>query len=103
MSRTKGICIGFVAATALTALLAGMAPAEDAVEARAERVCAQLGQIDANFPGAFNVDNLNIQGDAKGSVTLKRDGIKLGEIGERSYTDHTVCLVEVMALISSKI
>jgi hypothetical protein len=35
--------------------------------------------------------------------TLRRGGIKLGEIAQNSYVDHTVCLVEVMALISSKI
>jgi hypothetical protein len=32
---------------------------------------------------------------------LERNGAKLGEIAESSYTDHTVCLVEVMALIGS--
>jgi hypothetical protein len=101
MPRTKIICIGFLAATTLTGLLTRIAPAEDAVEARAERVCARIGKTDTSFQGTFNVDNLNFQRDAKGTVTLERDGVKLGEIAESSYADHTVCLVEVMALISS--
>jgi len=90
-----------VAAT-LMALLTRISAAEDGVEARAERVCAGTGQAGLSFTGAFTVDNLTIRRDANGTVTLERGGTKLGEIGQKSYVDHTVCLVEVIALISSK-
>jgi len=103
MLRTKRVCIGFAVAAMLTTLLPQTAPAEQGVEARAEQVCARIGQINLGSQGAFNVDNLTIKRDADGAVTLERGGTKLGEIAEGSYADHTVCLVEVMALISSKI
>jgi hypothetical protein len=101
MLRTKRAYIGFVVAAILTTLLTGTATADETVEARAERVCAGIGQTGSISQGAFKIDNLSIQRDANGIVTLKRDGVKLGEIAQNSYLDHTVCFVEVMALISS--
>jgi hypothetical protein len=103
MQRIKTACTGFGVAAASMVLLTGISIAEDGVEARAERVCTLIAQTGTRFQGAFDVDDLNIQTEVNGTVTLKRGGIKLGEIGQKSYIDHTVCLVEVMALISSRI
>src|SRR5262245_6558202 len=102
MLLTKPAYIGFVAAASLAALLGETAAADQAVETHAQQVCAGIGQTGPNSQVSFKVDDLNIQRDANGIVTLKRDGVKLGEIAQNSYLDHTVCFVEVMALISSK-
>jgi hypothetical protein len=102
MRRTKRAGKGFAVAAILTSLLTGTVFAEQEVEARAEHVCARIGQTSPSLQGSFNVDDLNIERDADGTVTLGRGGVKLGEIGRTSYADHLVCLVEVTALISSK-
>jgi hypothetical protein len=97
-------CTGFVGVVAaLMALPTGICVAEDGVQARAERVCTLIGQTDTRVQGAFDVDDLNVQRALNGTVTLQRGGIKLGEIGQKSYVDHTICLVEVIALISPRI
>jgi hypothetical protein len=101
MLRTEWAFVGFVAAT-VTVLLTGTAFADDAVESRAERICTGIGQTGPSVQAAFSVDDLSIQTDANGTVILMKDGVKLGEIAHSSYIDHTVCFVEVMALISSK-
>jgi hypothetical protein len=101
MLRTKKEYIGLVAGSVLMTLLIGTANADQVVEARAERICAAIGQTDPGSHGAFSVDNLTIRRDANGAVTLERGGRKLGEIAQSSYVDHTVCFVEVRALISS--
>jgi len=103
MLRIRAACIGFVVATTSMALPAGISIAEDGVEARAERVCTRIAQTGPRFQGAFNVDDLNIRRDASGTVTLARGAVKLGQIGQTSYADHLVCLIEVTALISSKV
>jgi hypothetical protein len=95
-------CFGFAAAATSMALLTGISLAEDAVDARAEWVCAQIAQTGTPFHGALKVDDLTIRRDENGTVTLARRGVKLGEIAQSSYVDHTVCLVEVIALISPK-
>jgi hypothetical protein len=102
MLRIKTASTESIVAATLMALLTGMAIAEDRVDARAEKVCTRIAQAGARFQGAFNVDDLNIRGDANGTVMLARGGVKLGQIGRTSYADHLVCLVEVMALISPK-
>jgi hypothetical protein len=99
--RTKRAYIGFVVAAILTPLLTGTSTADQAVDASARRVCAGIGQTGPNSQGAFKIDDLSIRRDVNGTVTLKRDGVKLGEIAQNSYLDHTVCFVEVRALISS--
>lgn len=101
MTRTGTACIGFVFAAAFMASLTRISLAENGVESRAERICTQIAQTDTRFPGAFDVDDLNIRREMNGAVTLKRGGVKLGEIGQTSYTDHLVCLIEVTALIPS--
>ena len=103
MRRTKRAGSGLAVAAILSILLTETAVAEQEVEGRAQRVCAGIGQMGSSFQGSFNVDDLSIQRDANGTVTLARGGVKLGEIGRASYADHLVCLVEVAALISSKI
>jgi hypothetical protein len=103
MMRTRTACIGFVVAAALVAFLTRISIAADGVESRAECICTRIAQTGAQFAGTFEIDDLNVQSEVNGTVTLKRGGIKLGEIGQKSYVDHTVCLVEVMALISSRI
>ena len=104
MLRIKTACTGFVGVVAaLMALPAGICVAADGVQARAERVCRLIGQSDTRVEGAFHLDDLNVQRELNGTVTLKRGGIKLGEIAQKSYVDHTVCLVEVIALISPRI
>jgi hypothetical protein len=100
MLRTKSAHTCFTVAATLTIMLTPVAHADQGVQARAERVCA-LGQAGPAFQGSFNVDNLTVWRDANGVITLEKGGVKIGEIGESSYADHTVCLVEVMALISS--
>jgi hypothetical protein len=103
MMRTGMAFVGFVLAAGVMAFLTRISIAQDGAESRAERICTRIAQIDTPFQGAFDVDDLNIQSEVNGTVTLKRGGIKLGEIGQKSYVDHTVCFVEVMALISPKI
>src|SRR5258708_5083054 len=73
---------------------------QEGVEVRAARVCAGIGQGGGNFQGNFNVGNLNIQGNANGTVTVKRDGVDLGKIEQGTYRDYTSCLIEVIKLIS---
>ena len=103
MMGIRTSCIGLVVAAAVMACLTRISVAEDGAESRAERICTRIAQTGGRFQGAFDVDDLNIQTEVNGTVTLKRGGIKLGEIGQKSYVDHTVCLVEVIALISPRI
>jgi hypothetical protein len=103
MPRIKTACIGFVFAAASMASLTRISIAEEGVESRAERICTRIAQTGAQFQGTFDIDDLNIQSEVNGTVTLKRGRVKLGEIEQKSYVDHTVCFIEVMALISSRI
>jgi hypothetical protein len=102
MLRTRRTYAGLVVAAVATALPIGTTAADQAVEARAQQVCAEIGRPGPSSLTSFEIGNLSIRRDANGTVTLKRDGVKLGEIAENSYLDHTVCFVEVRALISSR-
>jgi hypothetical protein len=75
---------------------------QEGVEVRAARVCAGIGQGGGNFQGELNVGNLNIEGNANGTVTLKRDGVDLGKIEQGTYKDYTACLIEVIKLVGGE-
>ena len=70
------------------------------VEVRAQRVCGGIVKQQSNFRGTLKVDNLTIQGDGNGDVTIKRDGVDLGLIEKGSYEKYIDCLTRVIELIS---
>jgi hypothetical protein len=73
--------------------------AQEGVEVRAAKVCGGFGQQGGTFQGTFNVDNLSIRGNPNGTVTLKRDGVDLGQIQRGTYQDYTACLSQVIKLL----
>src|SRR5260370_1079379 len=74
--------------------------AEDAVEVRAAKVCAGVGQSGWNAQGPLKVDNLSVQGDVNGTLSVKRDGVDLGKIDKGTYQDYTKCLFTMTGLMS---
>src|SRR5262249_44094189 len=44
-------------------------------------------------------DNLSVQGDVSGTITVKRDGVDLGKIEKGTYQDYTKCLLAMTDLL----
>jgi hypothetical protein len=88
-----------VAVTLLITAMLNTASAEDGVEVRAAKVCAGMGQAGWNAQGPLKVDNLSVQGDVNGTITVKRDGVDLGKIDKGTYQDFTSCLIGMTKLL----
>jgi Pentapeptide repeats (8 copies) len=69
------------------------------VEVRAAKVCAGVGQTGWNAQGPLKVDNLSVQGDPNGTITVERDGVDLGKFDKGTYQDYTTCLMEMTKLL----
>jgi hypothetical protein len=85
---------------AVAAMTPPYALAEDGVEQRAARVCAAIGSGTLKSQGAFDVDNLNIKGNANGTLTISREGVDLGQSAKGTYENYTSCLIQVMKLLA---
>ena len=75
--------------------------AEDGPEIRAAKVCLGVGQSGWNAQGPLKIDNLSVQGDVSGNITVKRDGVDLGKIEKVTYENYTTCLSTVIKLLSA--
>ncbi|MGO7792889.1 hypothetical protein [Rhizobium ruizarguesonis] len=76
--------------------------AETEIETRAARVCAGLGSSATDFQGSLTVDDLSVNGEGNGTVTLSRNGVDLGKIQPGTYQQYNDCLLSVMKLIMPK-
>jgi hypothetical protein len=97
-----GLKIVIICAASLSAQ-SKVAFGEDTVEVRAARVCAGIGQSGWNAQGPLKLDNLSVQGDVNGTITVKRDGVDLGQIDRGSYKDFSSCLIRMTELLLSTV
>jgi hypothetical protein len=74
--------------------------AQEGIEVRAAKVCAGVGETGWNAQGPLKVDDLSVQGDVSGTITVKRNGVDLGKIEKGSYQNYTSCLIEVIKLLA---
>jgi hypothetical protein len=97
--RRDPIIINAILIAMLPASISDVAHGQDTVEVRAAKVCAGVGQSGWDAQGPLKVDNLSVQGDVNGSITVKRDGVDLGKIDKGTYQDYTSCLIEITKLL----